>query len=1011
MERKAYRMKIKPLSAIITALILVATLALVGYAQNSTLRGVVLDERGDAIPNADIILTDKDGKERKARSTFTGEFSIPNVPPGIYTLTSAYQGFQTQVINELKIPTTGGLLKVQMAIAAVEVITDVSVNNQAVTVEPDANMNATVLGEEFIKNLPDNEDDLRDMLNALAGPTASGTGAQIMVDGFSGGRLPPREAIMQIRINQNPFSAEFSNSGFGRVEIITKPGLGSWRGGGGWGYRNAGLDARNAFALVKPDFELNRFNFNFGGPLVRKRMSTFIFGDRSTTNGSATTFATTLDGRFVANVPSETVSTFIGSRADYLLNNTNTINFSYYFRKSDSFNSEFGSRFGGGFGFGGFGGGGPGGGGGGFGGGGGGSGSSQLLPDRGSNRENTNHTLRIGETWIISSKMVHETRFEYEREYSNQVATTQGVAINVLDAFNSGGSTCCPNLTRQNQFEFQDYLTYTTKGAKHTIKGGIQFEYDSISDLSGSNFNGTYTFSSLDQYRRALANPADPLGFATQLTINRGTPLLEYGLFRGSWFVGDDWRVSQALTFSFGLRHEFQTRLDDKINFAPRIGIAWSPFKSRKTTIRGGGGIFFDRLRGGTYENSIRFNGETQLSYLVSNAVFEPKDPFGANSDRLQLRSQTLRPLDPNLVTPYDINTSIGVEQQLPKNWVASMTYIFSRGIHQFRTRNINAPIRFEPNPNSPNRPIPIYPDPSRGFVNQVESSGLSETNRLQFGFNRRVGRLMTFGNYSLSWIKSNADGIPADNYNLAIEWGRANFDSRHNFSTGGFMTLPKGFRLNTIINASSGRPFNITTGQDLNFDGSLTDRPLDSSGVPIQRNGNLPSSLYSLPAFQRMICPAGSICRNGQGLVTLGSFLQHRYPNGVEAEGPGNFTVNIGLSKTIGLGKPKASSQAQSGSGGGESGRGGMRGGGGGPGGGGMRGGGPMIMTGGGGPPGFGGPEGSRYSLTFQINVSNLFNRVNFGQYSGTLGSAFFGLPSSASSARQLNFDMRFSF
>src|SRR5262245_41513481 len=388
-------------SALFAALVIISLLTGNAFAQNSTFRGIVVDERGDAIPNAEISITNKDGKERKTKSNYAGEFSITNVSPGTYSLTAAYQGFQTQVINDVKVPLAGSPMTVKMAIAAVEVITDVSINNQAVSVDPDQNMNATVLGEEFIKNLPDNEDDLRDMLNALAGPTANGEGANILVDGFSGGRLPPKEAIMQIRINSNPFSAEYANPGFGRVEIITKPGLGEWRAGGGWGYRNSALDARNAFARTKPDLELNRFNFNFGGPLIRKRMSTFIFGDRNTTNGSGNTFARTLDGDFAANVPSETVSTSVGVRADYLLNNKNTLNFSYNFRTRNSTNLEFASRFGGGFGFVG----GGGGGGGGFGGGGGGGGSL-LLPDRGSNRESSNHTIRLGETWIVSSKMV-----------------------------------------------------------------------------------------------------------------------------------------------------------------------------------------------------------------------------------------------------------------------------------------------------------------------------------------------------------------------------------------------------------------------------------------------------------------------------------------------------------------------------------------------------------------------------------------------------------------------------
>src|SRR5262245_38168883 len=125
--------------SIITALVVSA------FAQTSAFRGVVVDERGDAIPNAEITLTNKDGKERKTKSSFTGEFSITNVSQGIYTLTVAYRGFQTQVINDVKVPFAGSPMTIKLSIAAVEVITDVSVNNQAVSVEPDQNMNATVL--------------------------------------------------------------------------------------------------------------------------------------------------------------------------------------------------------------------------------------------------------------------------------------------------------------------------------------------------------------------------------------------------------------------------------------------------------------------------------------------------------------------------------------------------------------------------------------------------------------------------------------------------------------------------------------------------------------------------------------------------------------------------------------------------------------------------------------------------------------------------------------------------
>src|SRR5262245_15300566 len=692
--------------------------ATVALAQNSTLRGRVLDERGDALPGADVTLIGQDGKERKMKSGALGDFSISNVSPGTYTLSSSYKGFQTQTITDLKAPYSG-VLSVKMAIAAVEVITDVSPNNSAVSAEPDQNMSAITLTEQEIQNLPDNEDDLRDFLNALAGGGATGQGANILVDGFSGGRLPPREAIARIVIGQNIYSAEYSNPGFGRVEIITKPGYGQWRGSGSFGYRNSALDARNAFAFPKPDLTQQRFDFFMGGPLLKKRLSTSFFANRQDLDGSSPTSARILDANleerpFNPNVPSRTVNTYAGGRVDYLINKNNTLNLNYNYRTTEITNLEFRTSFGGGFGFG-FGGGGGfvGGGGGGFGGFGGAAGGSSgnnTLAERASNRDNSSHNLRLTETWIINTKMIHEARLQYQRERTDQEAKNVGLAINVADSFSGGSAKCCPNLSDNDSVEYQDYLTVTLK--KHTVKGGIQFEFEKIHDLNGGNFSGTYTFSSLAQYGAALlalrdpsapqcdpTRPVDPNKptanpCATQFSINKGNTLLDYNMFRGSWFILDDFRMKPNLTLSYGLRHEFQTHLVDKLNFAPRLGVAWLPFKSRKTVIRAGAGIFFDRLSDGNYENTIRFNGVTQQSFTIRNAIFDPNiDPNNLPPGIQQgsSRGRTTRKLDPNLRAPYSLNVSVSVEQQLPKGLVGSITYFQDRGIHQFRTRNINA--------------------------------------------------------------------------------------------------------------------------------------------------------------------------------------------------------------------------------------------------------------------------------------------------------------------------------
>jgi hypothetical protein len=966
-------------------------LYLPALAQSGTqVRGQVVDELDAVIPGANVILVSPDGKQRSTVTNAAGEFVFTNVSPGTFNLVVEFKGFQTHVENDLKVPLAQSPLKIVMRVAAVNVETEVTSENQGVSVEPDQNMSAIVLGEEFIQSLPDNEEDLRAYLEALAGPAAGGAtggqgGVQILVDGFSGGRLPPREAIMQIRINQTPFSAEFSNPGFNRIEIITRPGNDRWRGNVNLGFRNSALDARNAFALTKPELDQKRYALYFGGPIVRKRMSFSINAERTMLDGSGTVRAQTLSGPFVANVPSPFENLFFGARTDYLINNRNTLNLNYNYRSSERQNTEFAVRFGGGFG--GFGGGGFGG----FGGGGG--GNNFYLPERTSNNENGGHTLRLAETFIVNSRLIHEARLQLEYQTSESTANGQGVAINVLDAFYGGGSTCCPNRSRTSTVEYQDYLTFTYK--KHTIKGGFQIEYENIRDLSASNFNGTYTFSSLEQYRRVLngerINPNDPnspLVRPTQFTINRGNPLIKYSQYEASWFIQDDIRVSQSLTLSLGLRHEFQNHLGDKINFAPRLGIAWSPFKDRKTTIRAGGGIFYSRLSGNLYENTLRYNGVRQESIIIRNPIFNPEDPFAGNPI-IDRQRTIIRVLDPKLKAPYSINFNVDLERQLPWNVVATVGYIHTTGIHQFRSRNINAPL-----PDTH-----LRPDPTQGNIYQIESSARSEYNGLRFGINRRFSpRLFFFGNYMLSWTRNDSDGalsLPADNYNLRPEWGPASIDRRHFFAFGGNITLPYNLRIGPFITISSGRPFNITTGRDDNGDTQINDRP-----AGVTRNADLPP-----------------------GVVEA-------YPKGLRAIGPGAFNVNLNVSKTFSFGQRNdqqaQSRQADPGAGqeqrpgvGGRGGPGGFGGGGrGGPGGfgGGGRGG-PGGFGGGGrgGPGGFGdfggGSEGGRYSITLGVNITNLFNNVNLGQYSGVLTSPFFGRANSAGPARQFEFSLRFSF
>jgi hypothetical protein len=317
------------------------------------------------------------------------------------------------------------------------------------------------------------------------------------------------------------------------------------------------------------------------------------------------------------------------------------------------------------------------------------------------------------------------------------------------------------------------------------------------------------------------------------------------------------------------------------------------------------------------------------------------------------------------------------------------------------------------------------------------------------FRVDRRFSRLFSvFSNYTLSWTNSDADGpqsLPADSYDVRSEWGRAFTDRRHYLFVTGMVTLPHGMRLTPIFQASSGGPFNITTGQDDNRDTVINDRP-----AGIHRNSDLPASLYSSIPNR---CIAN--CESGGVPVLLRDFLETNYPNGVRAIGPGSINFNLSVSKTFGFGRrpgrlaqnnpgvqPDGAQREGSQPGGqdpaggpdngqnnsqngGRGGPGGGRGGpaagraggaggfggrgGGGFGGGGGRGGGGR--GGGGGRRGDAANEGSRYTFQFSSQITNLFNHVNPGQFSGVLTSPFFGRSNRAGEARHLEFNLRFSF
>ncbi len=976
-------MKRIKLSAFISFLLLLINSSI--WAQGTgSVSGQVYDSLGAVVIGANVISVDANAKEKSAITNKQGEFSISGLAPGKYIVrvVAAKFGLYEQQDVEIK---AGEKSELTIALTVESVTENVNVNAEnQVDTDPNNSASTTVLKKEDIEALPDDPDELEAALQALAGPSSGPNGGQIYIDGFTGGRLPPKDTIREIRINQNAFSAEYDRLGFGRIEILTKPGSDRLRGQAFMNFNDESLNSRNPFSPNRASSQSRFYGGNVSGP-VQKGKSSFLFdiSNREIDNGALVN-ATILNSAFNIvpfqqefTIPTRRFS--VSPRFDYAINDKNTLVARYSFTRNKSDNQGIGDF---------------------------------SLPSRAYNTTVTSNEFRLTETAVINPKTVNETRFSYEYNNRDQNGDNTIPTINVASAFTGGGAQIGLNYNRQSNWEIQNYTTTSLgKASQHAIKFGVRFRSTTIKDRSESNFGGTFTFpgffavndpfdlnadgvvSPIEQYRAKVSGQTAARYNPTQFSVTAGNPLADVTQYDVGLFAMDDWRVRQDLTLSFGLRYENQNNINSNFNFAPRVSFAWSPgaggARQPKTVLRGGIGIFYDRFSENLTLQANRFDGVQQLNYIVSANDLNPITrqasiallsqpiftlngvtnlPTTAQIAAAIPSSSTTRIVATDLNAPYTIQTALGVERQLPYKTTMAVFYIASRNLHLLRSRNINAPIC----PTQTTCAGALRPNPARGNIYEYESSGFLNQQQILVNFRTTISpKLTLFGNYRLGFAKSDTDGVgsfPSYSYDLSNEYGSSALDVRHNLFVGGSFTAPWNIRLSPFVIASSGRPFNITTGIDTNGDTLFNERP----------------------TFAQLASRCSEIGLTKSFCDTTGNDPNSIIPRNY-GRTPSFFNVNLNVSKTFGFGGEKNTtaniSQDNSGnrSGNRQAGGGGQGGGGRGPGGGGP--------GGGGGFGGFGGGGGNNpYNLTLGLQFSNLFNTVNLGSPVGNLSSSRFG-------------------
>jgi hypothetical protein len=964
-------------------------------ATTATLRGHVADPSGALIPGAAITITTPAGKTvTTTTADASGSYAASGLAPGSYIVQSYVEGFAPFSSPSLQL--AAGQVKrvdISMALQVEQQSVVVTDETPSVNVEAGGNSNSIVLKDKDLEALSDDPDELSNELTALAGPSAGPNGGQIYIDGFTGGTLPPKSAIREIRINRNPFSAEFDRIGYGRIEILTKPGTDKLHGRAFMMGNDNLFNTGNPFVSSIPDYHSIQYNGTVGGALNKNASFAFTVEGRNIQDANIYTASTavlnTTTGLYTiptdssGNIIPVTGSIFspstrieVSPRIDLQLGKNNTLTLRYQYERSTSIGNL---------------------------------GSTISLPTQATSGDSSENSVQLTDSQIINEHMVNETHFQYRRALSTNTPVSTMPTVSVSGDFTGGGSSGQFNNDHTDHLELQN-MTTMSAGA-HAIKFGTWIRDNRDANSTNANFNGSFTFPSLQAYVDTLNGLINNESFATiqancpaaqtggcipnNLTYATGRTAFAGNVFDAALYFQDDWTYNRFLTLSGGLRWETQNHTADHDDWAPRVAFAYAldghkDKKQAKTVVRGGYGFFYDRFQVSSLMSLERFNssGNSQTQVSITNPTCFNATSLNNISGGLAscgtgtATTPEIYLIDPSYHAPYTEQLGTSLERQVTKTITLTTTYLHSYGVHQMATRDSNA---FEPGTFQFGSATltGTRPNPNLGIVREFYPEAVFKQNQMIVNINARfTPKFSVMGFYNLTY--ANADtGIASNSYNLKQDYGRAGFVSRNMVFLMGNYTAPWNIVFNPFLIAQSGKPFNITTINDLTGDAFFNDRPSSAS-----------SSSIASDVVQTSFGAFDTVPQAGETLIPINL-----------GNGPAAVAVNLRVSRSIGLGPKLASSAGQNNAGGPPPGGPPPGGGPGGPGGGGRGGPGGGPPGGGFGPGGFGGGGGGRggpggmfggantgrrYSLTFSVQALNLFNDIDYGQPNGTLIPTF---------------------
>ena len=893
---------------VLVAIFLSAVAALAqSQATTGNIEGRVTDPNGAAVPAVTVTATNQETALAKSAETDSeGIYRIIFLPPGKYRVTTtAAQGFAAANFSNV-IVTVGSQTPLDMQVKPGGTTTMVDVAAEGQIVETTRTSVASTINDRAIQNLPVNGRNFLDFATLTPGvvrePTRSGdltVGGQkgtlnsLQVDGadnnntFFGqsfgrtGTRPPyqfsEESVQEFQINQNGFSAEFGRAGGAVINVVTKSGTNNWHGSAFEYFRDESLNSNTpiltARGAKRPKSQINQFGGTVGGPIKKNRAFFFgaFDGQRSTIPNVVDPPNFSAQSAAIQALLAPKLGTYNVGRdqnvfmfkTDIRLNNSNQLVMRFNQQNFTGNNNE--------------------------------NGGPLSVQEHSGNSVAKTTTFSGSLTSTLSNRVINEFRFQFGRDREPGTANSSVVEARIQTGggfLQLGRNNFSPRETTIKRVQFIDNISYT-RGA-HSLKVGTDLNFDRIFNFFPGLFTGQFTFNSY-----ALFASNTPASY-TQNFAGAGTSggttkpnMSDYG-----FFGQDDWRVNPKLTLNLGLRYDYQKLADpsvnnpssalaavglstitpvrDRNNFSPRFGFSYG--FNEKTVLRGGYGIFFGRtpaimLGTAHSQNGIQVTGVTLTCTLVANPCptypsnFPTAPATGAQTPSIYLFTK-------DYAQPYVQQGRLGVERELIRNLSLSVTYLYFRGVHLSRTRDINLGVPVPTTLTDPSgqtftvlrhpaaRPIP-------GFtrISLFESTADSRYNGLAVELKRRFTHGLQFiMAYTYSSAKDNkpdqtmvvvgTDDVKAvmNNLDISADWGRSDLDIRHRFVFSPVYEIGTVAKDNAVANAflsnwafsgiitlQSGFAYSALISGDANRDGnSATDRV---PGTP--RNGFTTPSIY----------------------------------------------------------------------------------------------------------------------------------------------------------------------